>query len=360
MKKILFIGPFPPPITGNSIVNVKIINLLPKYNFNIKTINTSYSDFKDKNGVFSLSKLFFYLKLHINLYKILNVDIVYISIGQTFFGVLKNGLAVIFSRVLRKKIVFHLHGNEIGYNYNNLSNSEKKIFKYILSKANKAIVLSEGLRFNMELFLPKNKVEVVPNFVDSSVILSKSEINNKDFKDVRLLYLSNLMTEKGIFELLESLLNLQKKGIYLQTEIFGEIDTNLIKRINQYLMKLENHVKYLGVASNKEKRKAYFRNNVFILPSYNEGVPLSILEAMGTGNMIITTNLIGLQGILKDGENCMIVDKKNSKDLEHKLEIIYKNIREYKIIGMLNYNKVIKEYSEKQFILNLSMIFNEL
>jgi len=359
-KNILIIGPFSAPITGNSLVNDKIFNKLPQESsFKVRKINTSYFEFDEETGKFSFSKFLFYLKLNFQLHKQFGVQIVYISIGQTFFGVLKNTFPMLLSKLLNQKLIIHLHGNELGFNYLNANNFQKKIFAFLLGLSDKAIVLSENLKHNMSHFIVEEKIEVLPNYVDNEIVASKKEINQKDYTRMKLFYLSNLMTKKGIFELLYSLKSLQQKGVFIHTELFGSIDKNIKTKILSLVDDLGNHVIYKGFANNLKKKNVFLANNVFILPSYIEGMPLAILEAMATGNIIITTHLPSLKDILIDGENCFLIPKKNHSEIENVLEKINTNLSLYTNKCKKNHEYVLKNFSEEAFIEKLCNIFNK-
>jgi hypothetical protein len=112
MTRILLIGPLPNPTTGVSLANQIVVdNLHNQSDFSIRFINTSFYKFDENLGAFSLSKFFFNLKLVLYSYKILKSDIVYITPGQTFFGVLKYGFFITLTSLLNKQLITHIHGN---------------------------------------------------------------------------------------------------------------------------------------------------------------------------------------------------------------------------------------------------------
>ena len=354
------IGPFSKPVTGVSLANDKILELCLTKNCVIKTINTSYFSFKEKSGGFSFTKVFFYLKSHLKLYKILNVSYVYITIGQTFFGILKYGFALILSRLLGKKIIVHLHGNELGKNYINASSIQKYIFRKLIGCADIGIVLSEGLKYNLSFFFKEKQIYVLNNFIDYKILGTEEEIKNKNFNTLKLLFLSNLMTEKGIFELLEAIKDLQNENIFIPVEFYGNIDVVNKDLILKKIKKLGKNVTYKGIANKLEKRRAFIRNNVFILPSYNEGMPLSVLEAMGTGNMLIVSDLDGLKGVLKNNLNAILISSRSSREIKDALKEVSENTSYFKKNGKENYIKVKNEFTENQFISGLEKIFNQI
>ena len=120
-KSILVIGPMPEPTTGVSLANKVLVEGLSNQGaYQIKVVNTSFAKFKENLGKFSLSKFFFYIKQNLYVFKFFGVDIVYITPGQTFFGLTKYYLYFVLTRLLRKELIVHIHGNHIREEYRSL------------------------------------------------------------------------------------------------------------------------------------------------------------------------------------------------------------------------------------------------
>ena len=356
--KLLIIGPIPPPITGNSLANKIIIEKLPLFyeNIEVTSINTSYFVFKEDVGKFSLKKVIFYVKQYKEIYKIFNVEKVYMTTGQTFFGILKYAPYILISKLLKKELIVHIHGDYLWKEFENLKDFKRLIFSKLISKFDKGIVLSNTLKRNLEPFLPVERIFTLHNFVED--YLFDIDINNKlneNFSEIRIVYLSNLMSEKGILDLLEALVILKKKSIGFKAKIAGNIDETLKEKIFSYFKYLDNEVDYLGVVYGKKKRDLLYWGNVFVFPSYYkiEGQPISILEAMATGNIILTTNQGGIPDIFLNKKNGFYIDKQNPKDISDKLIMIYDNLDNFKYIGEYNYNLAKKKYTIETFISSL-------
>ncbi len=356
--KILLIGPLPPPITGNSLANKIVVENLPKYypNTFVDYINTSYPTFKEDIGKFSLKKVFTYAKQYKGMYKILKTDKVYMTTGQTFFGVLKYAPYIYFSKLLNKELIVHIHGDYLWQEYEKLNGIKKKIFKHLLSKFDKGIVLSKTLRRNLTPFLPNDKVFELPNFVEDYLFnIDIKKKLEKNFNELRIIHLSNLMKEKGILDFLQALIELKKEGIAFKAKIAGNIDDKLKDEIIKYLNELKDNTEYLGVISGQEKKDMLEWGNIFVFPTYYkiEGQPISVLEAMATGNIILTTNQGGISNIFKEKENGFYIRKKDYKDIFQKLKFISNNLDKLKNISKTNYTLVKKNYTVENFIKSL-------
>lgn len=359
--KLLLIGPLPPPITGNSLANKILVEKLPIYYPNIKVdfINTSYQEFKEDIGKFSLRKVFVYMKQYKEIYKIFTSDKVYMTTGQTFFGVLKYAPYILLSKMLKKEMIIHIHGDYLWQEYSKLKGSKKKVFEYLLSKFDKGIVLSDSLKRNLRPFIPEEKIYVLPNFVEDYLLdIDIDQKLKENFHELKIIYLSNLMQEKGILDLLEALTILKEKGIVFKAKLAGAIDKNIEPVLNSYFEKLKSNVDYVGVISGNKKRELLYWGNIFVFPTYYkmEGQPISILEAYSTANIVLTARHGGIPDIFKEGINGFYIDKKNPKNLAEKLILLKHNLDKYKQIAINNSIEAREKYRVKTFIQNIMKI----
>lgn len=205
---ILLIGPFPGPLSGVSIANQVVSEvLIDDSQFEVDLINTSYSRFDEEIGKFSFKKIFFYLAFYLNIFKIFKHKIIYITPGQTFYGILKYGFFIILGSIFRKELILHVHGNHLGEEYKSLNGIKKNIFYCLVSRFSKGIVLSDSLKHNLTPFIDQGSVFCLPNFAQDYLYEEDKNLVNDE---LRIFYLSNLMKEKGIICLLKALKKLRE------------------------------------------------------------------------------------------------------------------------------------------------------
>ena len=354
-KSILLIGPFPDPVSGVSLANQVVKDILSEdSNFKVDLINTSYSKFDEQLGVFTIKKFFFYLLQSFNLIKIFNNRIIYITPGQTFYGILKYGFFIILGSVFRKELIIHVHGNHLGEEYKSLNGIKKNIFYCLVSRFSKGIVLSNSLKDNLTPFIDESKIFCLPNFAQD-YLYKEEKILVDD--ELRIFYLSNLMKEKGIICLLKALKNLEGSNIKYKAKIAGNIDEKFSNEILKLINELE-HADYLGVVYGEAKKNLLAWGNVFVLPTFYkmEGQPISILEAMATKNVVVTTNHAGVPDIFKDKVNGFLVQKNNIKSIQDILTYIAINKGEIKQIATYNKAYFLDNFTVDIFKRNLIKI----
>lgn len=354
MKKILMIGPFPNPISGVSISN-KIVKEILENQCDVSIINTSFPVFNDAIGSFSFKKLFFFLKLNFASYKVFQSEIIYTTPGQTFFGILKYAPFILLASFLKKELIIHVHGNYLGTQYHQLKGFKKKLFKFLVSKYTKGIVLSSSLKSNLLPFMEESKISIIHNFAEEYLYKSDKE---KKFDCIRIIFLSNLMQEKGIFYLLDALKELENKNISYEAKIAGNIDGSLQKKIIKKISELK-YTQYVGIVSGENKKQLLQWSTIFILPTFYkmEGQPISILEALATQNLLITTNFAGIPDILKEGIHGFFVNAKSSNDIVMRLLEINQNKEIIKQIATNNKIYFLDNFSVHKFSKEISKVF---
>ncbi len=343
--KVLIVGPFPPPIDGCSYANKILQQNFVAENIEHDTINTNTSIISSKQGnKFSLKKSLSFIPVYFNSYKVFKSDVVYLTPGQTFFGILKYAPFILLCILFGKPYVIHVHGNYLGEQYRILIGIKKRIFHFLLSRCAAGIVLSKSLVKNFKQLLPDNKIHIVENFVDTT-LYARGPYKKKVDK-LRLIYLSNLMREKGILDFLDALIILKDLNIDFFATIAGSMEVGIESEINKKLDYLGDKVEYVRTITGDTKMQKLADANVFILPTYYkmEGQPISLLEGLATGNIIISTKHAGIPDII-DERNGYLIEARSPMQIASCLKIINNDLN-YNVNKFSSYNA---EYAELHF-----------
>jgi glycosyltransferase involved in cell wall biosynthesis len=356
MKKICFIAQFPPPIHGLS----KAVETL--YNSNLK-------DRYQLTGIDITSNKLFLL----NIFKIIfnRSDLFYFTIAQSKQGNLRDLVILFLLFLKRKKVIVHLHGGFYRQLVDKICSSWQRKLNYkLMGRVSGAIVLGKSLEYIFKDIVDDSRVYTVPNCVDDR-FLTDDRVFNKKVNDIgekgilTVLYLSNFIKTKGYFEVLElaAKANIERHNMF-KFEFAGAFPGE--KEKNEFMgyindSKLEEMVKYRGIVSGKDKNELLDGSDIFILPTRypNEGQPISIIEAMGSGMAIITTSHAGIPDLIKSGENGFIVEYDDVNDMLQKISYLYDNRITLQKIMRNNRLEVLNNYREAEYIRNIEKIFDE-
>lgn len=364
MKKILLLGPFPigdKGLNGQTIANQTLYEGLSK-EYDVSFINTLKElEFTNKKeqGKFKFGK---FLKISISfireIFQILfsKYDVLYMTPGQSFLGFMRFSPYMLLGFIKRIPCYIHIHGGNFRNMYNELSIKKQKILNYFFKRLTGVIVLGNSLKIMFKELIEEDKIFVCENGVQDYVIATEKEIEEKkkrfdNTKKRKALYLSNLMKEKGILEVLKVSEKFDENEI--EFHLAGAIEPEIKYTIEKYLKKYPNKIIYHGIVTGKEKKKILLDNDIFILPSWDEGQPISILEAYVTGCIVITDpNIGGICDIFSDGRNGSLC---TAKDIESIFKAI-KKIKDEKKFLEENYQYGIENFRRENFIKNIRKI----
>ena len=284
-KKICFIAQFPPPMHGLSKAVETLYNSELAQEFDFEKV-----DITDNKRI--LSKLVAIRKS--------KADLFYFTISQTKGGNLRD--LAILRAIGNRTCLVHLHG---GY-YRTLVDKDmpgwqRKANYKAVGKLSGAIVLGPSLKWIFEGMLPDEKIFTVPNCVDDEYLMSDEVFEEKvrilpERKIKHVLYLSNFIKSKGYPKVLE-MAKLEKERGGERRFHFDFAGKFFEKSEEDFFWnyikgnELEDYVTFHGVVGGDKKRDLLKRCDVFVLlTTYpNEGQPISILEAMGNGMVVVAT-----------------------------------------------------------------------
>lgn len=246
--------------------------------------------------------------------------------------------------IFRKKVLYHIHGAKYHIFYQEAPGPIKKAIRHMIDHCDGIIVLSNMWKdFFASHFSPR-RIEIVSNIV--GYIPPKEISTQEDKSKLKLLFLGRIGDRKGIFDLLD--LVKSKHAAFATTFeliIGGDGETqrliNFVKNNN-----LENVVKFVGFVEGKDKEHILKTSDIYILPSYNEGLPISILEAMAYSMPIISTNVGGIPEIVADDQNGYLFEPGDIKALEKAIFNFSNDRNLMQTFGNASYEKVYKHFPE--------------
>lgn len=328
MKKILFIMHLPPPIHGAAMVGKYIKDSeLINSEFDCHYINLAIASSLEDIGKVGIKKLLYFLLLLrtiIREVKRVKPDLVYITPNAKGGAFYKEWVIVMMLKMMGCRIVAHYHNKGVS------SRQDKRLDNWMYRrffKNIKVILLAEALYPDMQKYVSRDDVYFCPNGIPGN---EKCEMDDgrrppNGKRVARLLFLSNLLVDKGVLVLLDALKILKEKGYSFICDFVGgetkDIDAERFA-IEVGKRNLNEVVLYKGKMFGEKKNFFFESSDIFVFPTYyhNECFPLVLLEAMQHGLPIVTTNEGGISEIVKDGVNGLICERENVKSLASVIE----------------------------------------
>jgi glycosyltransferase involved in cell wall biosynthesis len=330
-KSILFILHLPPPIHGAAMVGQYIKDgPIVKETFDTDFINLAISDKLGQIGKYQIGKFYRLLRLMTEFWAMLlkkKHDLYYITLTAKGSGFYKDFTIVLILKLFRKKIIYHFHNKGVSTLQDNVYNN---ILYRFLFKNTQSILLSEKLYYDIEEYVLMEDVFFCANGLPKAdLIINQNRQKIENEAPPRILFLSNMMIEKGILVLLEACKVLKEKGIKFKCDFVGpwtditEKDFNTI--VSDY--NLTGYVYAYGQQYNGAKENFLNNTDIFVLPTYynNECFPLVILEAMEHALPVVSTFEGAIAEMIVNGKTGFVGPQHDSQFLIDKLEYLIKN-----------------------------------
>jgi glycosyltransferase involved in cell wall biosynthesis len=296
-------------IGGISTVAGFVIKNNKKYNYSHFELG-KYD--KEKRSAFYLLRI---LKGWINWFFLMfrgkNI-ILHFNIALEKRSLIRDAPLLLLAHFLKKKLVIHIHGG-FYLEKEEMPKWIKTVLTSILSGNEPKIVLSS---LEQELIVRKyqaKNVFVLPNSLDTE--------EAKKFKRVcltetplRLLFIGRIVKDKGIEYIFEALKVLREREVSFKFIMAGSGEDK-DEYVGRFSETLGESFEYRGVISGDAKTDLLKECNVFLLPSFYEGLPISLLECMSFAQVPVVTDVGSIKNVVKDGLNGIIIRKYSSEDI---------------------------------------------
>ena len=343
-KKILLILPLPPPFGGGEIRSEYLYkHLRDNADYSIITISRKKSN-KLTQGKFTITNALFGLKIFSKIaYQIIffRPKKVFIGIPKQFGPFVKVAMIIGISSVFRVKVIGELAGDS--FLFLNKENYQKKIGLYFLRKMNEIRVLGESVKKKLEP-IKICKLTVLDNgiYVPSTILISREH----SAKPLKLLFVGALNYSKGVKNLIETMKLLKEENLDISLNLVGEWSDKkqkeeILKYINSH--ELSHLINFHGILKGKDKWTIYENSSLLVHPTFWDGQPLVILEAMGCGLPIISTKIGAIPDTMTNNVNGILLEENTTVELSIAIKVFYDNSP---LINQISINNL-KTYTER-------------
>src|SRR3989344_3005899 len=348
-KRVLFLGRFPPPIYGTSLMNENYYNSKVLNNsFELKRIRMNVAKEISSKERKNLHKIISGL---INIKRIVSrllekPDLVYFDVTSRGIAFVRDSIYLMIIKLFGIKILVQFHSKGLK---NETKNKIKRDYYKLTFRNTKAILLSELLYEDVDNLMSKNNVYFNPNGIED--VLTEKEFlgiqkNRKRKRKVRLIFLSNMLEAKGPMDVLKICKLLHRDKIDFECFFVGDWEDEKVKnKWYDYLKDsgLQNKCKFVGPRYGEEKFSFLKEVDFLIFPTKYalECYPLVILEAFMFGIPVYTYDNGAIREIINRDYLGHIAKQGDYQDLYEELK---------KNINKPQKNKEIREYFKEKYI----------
>jgi glycosyltransferase involved in cell wall biosynthesis len=232
-----------------------------------------------------------------------NISIVHIHGAKDGSILRKFFICLIAKKIFAKKIIFHSHAGAFDEYYLQGNRIYKYMCRFLINNSEAVVVLSDRWNIFFEKHFRIKRIIVIRNPVEHKQPLV---IKQKNTSEIVFLFLGRIAEHKGIFDLVDLVIkeqaSLRGKCKFL---IGGNHEVDRLKKTITD-GGIDDLAEYIGWVQDDEKDRFFSMCDYFILPTYHEAMPMTILEALSFGKPVITTPVGSIPEVIETGKNGML------------------------------------------------------
>lgn len=265
-------------------------------------------------------------------------DVVHVHSSQYFSFYRSAFYVLVAAWVWRVPVVLHVHGSSFDEFVATESRLSRRVQSLVYRAADEVVVLSAYWRETLAEYVDEDDIRVIPNAVDPDAYDPAFDVDPP-----HVVFVSDLISRKGVADLLTALDSLRPTGEQGSFRVTIAGKGPLADRVER-AADTHSGVEYLGYVSERGKRELLDEGSIFVLPSYAEGLPIAILEAMAGGNAILSTTVGSIPEVV-DERSGALVPPGEPDELERELRRLVEAPAEVREMAERNRELVEQRYS---------------
>lgn len=274
---------------------------------------------------------------------------------------LKDTLYIIVSKMCRCRVVLHVHAADFSELYTGHGHFWRRYTRCTMNLADEVIAVSDEWKQLLRQVVPNQKISTFRNCVDAGAFPSW-ESRPAPRRPVAV-FLGMVGDRKGVFDLVDAMGHVKAQRCPLELRIAGdEARRGDLDRVRTRIadLGLEHHCRLLGVVSGRRKTRLLREATLLVLPSYQEGLPLAVIEGMASALPILSTAVGGIPEVVKEGWNGFLVSPGDVEALSRNLRRLAKNPALCKALGRRGRKLVKEELDVKRYVQRLTNLYESL
>ena len=269
-------------------------------------------------------------------------------------AIIRDFLLLQIAHSLGFPIILHIHGGQLMTNRNRPW-FINRLLALVFGWAKYIVVLSDIEKQIVEEDFNVRNVYTLPNCIDLTEAHNFERIQNMS-KPLYVLYLGRIEKNKGIDYILEAFRRLQNEDVDFVLHFAGK-EENEGEYLPIFQQELGDKFIYHGVVFGNAKNRLLKECDVFLLPSFFEGLPMALIETMSFGEIPVVTNVGSISSLVEDNINGLFIQVKNGDDIVEKIKMLTHNPELRQRLSSTAQNTVFTMYDDKAYINKLNTLY---
>jgi glycosyltransferase involved in cell wall biosynthesis len=261
-------------------------------------------------------------------------QLVYVHVGGNA-SLYRKIAFIVAGRLAGQHVLVHCHAGNFEPYFAEQGRLGRKLILWGLGKSSKFIAVSYAMEKLLASCWPGIPRVMVPYGINADLFAGKRAPANHS---VRLLFIGKMGFLKGEQDLLRALQRVVKVAPNFRLDMLGQLSDAITAECR--VSGLQPRIDHLGPVSLEERLNFFKRADLFVLPTYAEGTPISMLEAMAAGLPVVSTPVGGIPDVVEDGVEGYIVKAGDVEALADRLARLIKDPEQCRRMGQLAQDKV--------------------
>lgn len=265
----------------------------------------------------------------------------------------RKSIYFLVSKFFRVPVIVHLHGGEFAIFYEKeVGSLARRFIRWVYDRSDAVIVLSDTWKQWIGSISNNKNVVAIYN----PVVLPKEIPGASGRHKGAVLFLGRLGKLKGTYDLVRALSQIDAQW---SATLAGDGDIDQIAKLSVELG-VSDRINLTGWIRGAQKTELLREAQVYVLPSYNEGLPMSLLEAMGYGLPVITTPVGGIPEAVTEGVDGYLVKAGDVDAIREKLAYLIANPEVARAMGEEARKKVESRFSVEKILPQIEAVYRRL
>jgi len=286
--------------------------------------------------------------------------IVHLNSSLNLSAFWRDAAYMVVARLCGTRVLYQVHGGDLPRDFLGGGRVARALLRGVLRLPDAIVVLAATELAAYREFLPGSCIRLIANAIDCAPLLSLPRTPRAAHQALRLIYLGRLIREKGLYELLQGLADARARGTAAQLTLVGSGPEEAGLRRRALELGLGAVVSFAGAAFGAEKQRLLGAADVFVLPSYAEGLPYALLEGMAAGNAVITTRVGGIPDVAIAGEHALFIPPRDTQAIAAAIVNLDADGAGLARMGQACRNRIARHYCPERLVHEFGELYSDL
>ena len=248
-----------------------------------------------------------------------HVSIVHINTSMNARAFWRDLVYMGIAKLLRARVLYQVHGGKLPHEFASGHSTFTRFLRWTLRQPDMVVLLAQVELDSYRIFVPDQHLVLLPNGIDCTPYMQVPTVRSSSDYPLRLVYIGRVARDKGLYESLQGMRLATELGVDVRLIVAGEGPE--LDRLRRYAIALGigTKVSFIAPVNATQKVRLLSIADSLLLPSYSEGLPYSLLEAMAAGVPVIATPVGAIPDVMTHGTHGLIVPPRDGKAIAEAL-----------------------------------------